>query len=440
MFNAQEKSLARVSCLYDQYRLQMEANTFRTSVTKVTEIFQQLRLIHDAREASGKGAGDSRSVINSLFNDLKSSTISLVMESESIKNKSDQMKQCWNEFLSTREDTDSYYADVVLKASLPYSELNNDLKKLAEEMKVTKPVLSRMSSDEELSPSSEDSSEILQNLESIVLSDSNHITELIELVQPNSYRGSRKLRIEKDEKYFARLLVNGHVVGDTKTEQLDRRSFTVGLSHRFSCLMLQKPTNSCVQLWKATTGFLPDVLICTCYFVIQDADTETSQGRTMLSDGDWLQFASKSSDMKGMIWLATRTVERAATQPSSATRTSNVPMHNHIPARYSTTRLIKQEGLDIYQRRATLSKPRIRPCPDRQSSMEFKHSNGILFSNKMIFEEPLRHVLIQRRQKKPSLGPTHIPITELEVQNSDAFHDMIKNDVDSSDEVRMAYQ
>ena len=58
----------------------------------------------------------------------------------------------------------------------------------------------------------------------------------------------------------------------------------------------------------------------------------------------------------------------------------------------------------------------------------------------MIFEEPLRHVLIQRREKKPSLGPTHIPITELEVQNSDAFHDTIKNDVDSSDEVRMVYQ
>lgn len=442
-FNAQEQSLARVSCLYDQYRMQMDASTVRTSVTKVTEICQQLRSIHDERERHGKAPGDSRPAIISLFNDLKTSTISLVTESESIKYIAQQMKQGWKEFLGTRDNSDSYYADVVLMASMPYVEVNNDLKKLAEEMKSTKPVLSRMISDEELRPSSVETSQMLQNVE-CVLSDTNHIVEVMELIQPSQRRDSGKVRLEKAEKYFARLLINRHVVGDTKTEQLDRLSFSVGLSHRFNCLMLQKPTETCIQIWKASIGFLPDALVCTCFFSIQyssefsnSSDEGASQGTIRLSDGDWLQFSSEDSGVKGKIWLATRVDERVVTRPTLAIRTSKLPMHDLLPVHHSTRLIMQGMGsFDPSQRLGTSYKPRIRPCTDRQSTMEFRHaSNGILFSNKRVFEEPLRHVLIQRRQRNPSLGPSLIPITELEVQSTDAFHDMVKSDVDTNDEV-----
>ena len=143
-----------------------------------------------------------------------------------------------------------------------------------------------------------------------------------------------------------------------------------------------------------------------------------------------------------MIWLATSAFERAVPRPGSAIRTSNIPVHTPIPMRHSK-RLIRQEslrGFDPCVHMVAPPKPRLRLCLDRQSAMEFKHSNGILFSNKIIFEEPLRHVLIQRRKTNPSLGGlSHIPITELEVQSSDAFHDMIKDDFDLNNEVRMIF-
>ena len=279
-FSAQEKALARVSCLYDQYRAQIEANSFHYSVTRVTEICRRLQSIESKRNTEVKTSSDSRLMINPLFNDLKSSAASLVTESQSIKSMMMQIKLGWNEFLATIEnDPHSHHADVELKTSTLSSRANlsNGVKELGDELKSTRPVLSRIQN--ELPRSSVNSLQFLQEVET-TLSDLTHIFEVIELISCPSTQATEGVKSgrRRIERYFIRLLINGHVVGDTKIEQVDWTSFSVKLSHRFNCKMSQKPTRTCVQIRKSSIGFLPDEVVCSIAFLPIKEDQLGSPG------------------------------------------------------------------------------------------------------------------------------------------------------------------
>ena len=425
-FTAQEKALARVSCLHDQYRVQIEANAFHYSVIRVTEICRRLQSIDSKRNTEVKTSSDSRLMINPLFNDLKSSAASLVTRSESIKSMMMQIKLGWNEFLATKENDPLFrHADVELKTSTlsSYAKLSNDVKELGDEIKSTKPVLSRIQN--ELPRSSVSSFQFLQEVES-ALSDLTHIFEVIELVScplTQATEGVKSGR-RRMERYFARLLVNGHVVGDTKIEQVDWISFSVKLSHRFNCKMSQKPTRTCVQIWKSSIGFLPDEVVCSIAFMPMQED-QLSSPRPATEE--WLQFSSNRSDVKGAIRLEARFVERTVKCLSLGTHMAKMPSQ--------PTKLIRPliGDFETYTQKTTSVKLSNYRCPDRQSMMEFKHSNGNLFTNKIFFEEPLRHELIKKRQRDPTFIPSPIPITELEVQNTDVYHDKIKTDGDSDE-------
>ena len=424
-FSAQEKALARVSCLHDQYRVQIEANAFHYSVTRVTEICRRLQSIDSMRNIEVKSSSDSRLMINPLFNDLKSSAASLVTRSESIKSMMMQIKLGWNEFLATKENDPLFrHADVELKTSTlsSYAKLSNDVKELGDEIKSTKPVLSRIQNELRSSVSS---FQFLQEVES-ALSDLTHIFEVIELIScplTQATEGVKSGR-RRMEKYFARLLVNGHVVGDTKIEQVDWTSFSVKLSHRFNCKMSQKPTRTCVQIWKSSIGFLPDEVVCSIAFMPMQED---QLGSPRPATEEWLQFSSNRSDVKGAIRLEARFVERTVKCLSLGTHMAKMPSQ--------PTKLIRPliGDFETYTQKTTAVKLSNYRCPDRQSMMEFKHSSGNLFTNKILFEEPLRHELIKKRQRDPTFIPSPIPITELEVQNNDVYHDKIKTDGDSDE-------
>jgi hypothetical protein len=424
-FSAQEIALARVSCLHDQYRVQIEANAFHYSVTRVTEICRRLQSIDSKRNIEVKTSSDSRLMINPLFNDLKSSAASLVTRSESIKSMMMQIKQGWNEFLATKENDPLFrHADVELKTSTlsSYAKLSNDVKELGDEIKSTKPVLSRIQNELRSSVSS---FQFLQEVES-ALSDLTHIFEVIELIScplTQATEGVKSGR-RRMEKYFARLLVNGHVVGDTKIEQVDWTSFSVKLSHRFNCKMSQKPTRTCVQIWKSSIGFLPDEVVCSIAFMPMQED---QLGSPRPATEEWLQFSSNRADVKGAIRLEARFVERTVKCLSLGTHMAKMPSQ--------PTKLIRPliGDFETYTQKTTAVKLSNYRCPDRQSMMEFKHSSGNLFTNKILFEEPLRHELIKKRQRDPTFIPSPIPITELEVQNNDVYHDKIKSDGDSDE-------
>ena len=245
----------------------------------------------------------------------------------------------------------------------------------------------------------------------------------------------RRKRITS-ERYFARLLVNGHVVGDTKAEQLQWPSFTIDLNHRFNCKMSQKPSEICIQIWKSSSGFLPDSLISNCFVPLQEEEEEddgTSFDESLIQrevsssrlamEGDWLQFASTSnrSDsfhrrLTGSVWIASMSKVRSVKSSSPAISLA-VPPQRLLPTTLSQSkRLIRPPVVN----NENVQNSRSCVClVDRQAMMEFKvPKSGILFSNQSLMEEPLRHQLIKRRQRNPASVPLPIPITELEVQNS----------------------
>ena len=365
-----------------------------------------------------------------------------------------QIKQGWEELLAARESVGFSSADVELKTdSVASAELSNDAKKLVGEMKSTKRVLNRILRNESYQ-STMNSIQFLDDVESTLsLSNMNHILEVMELVQsdqsqPGWIPKEEKLRRHRitSEKYFARLLVNGSVVGDTKVEKLDWPSFSVKLSHRFNCKMSQKPADTCIQIWKSSIGFVPDTLICTCFVnsiedeatVSDQSNDDSDQVSPRPTVGIWLQFSSNGSDLqrcvKGTVWISSSWKVRKK-RSSPATRMAKIPRQD-LTIFHQSKRLIRPPFGDFETRDVKKTEVKNQFCPDRQSMMAFKlPTTDILFSNKSLLEEPLRHVLIKKRQSNLSV-PSPIPITERDVQNSDIYHDLIRNkDDESSDEV-----
>lgn len=255
--------------------------------------------------------------------------------------------------------------------------------------------------------------------------DLSNTLEVIQSAQPSRIAEGVETKRKKMDRYFARLLVNGHVIGDTKTEAVDLLSFSVKLSHRFNCKMSQKPTSTCVQVWKSAGGFLSNELVCSIGF-LPDESTCTQEDQ-LSSPGpvEWLQFSSKGSDIKGVLKLGAHIVEHTV---KSNPRISN--MSGHL------AQLIRSPSeVKTCNQQPTVYKTPSQHCSsiDRQSMMQFKHTSGILFTNKIVLEEPLRHSLIKKRQKSPTSVISPIPITELEVQNNDAYHELMKNDCPSNE-------
>lgn len=255
--------------------------------------------------------------------------------------------------------------------------------------------------------------------------DLSNTSEAIQSAQPSQIAEGVETKRRKMDRYFARLLVNGHVVGDSKTEAVDLLSFSVKLSHRFSCKMSQKPLSTCVQVWRSASGFLPNELVSSIGF-LPDETTFTQEDQLGSSGPlEWLQFSSKGSDVKGVLGLGAHIVEYTV---KSSPHMAN--MSEHLP------RLIRSPGgIETYNQHAAACINPSQHCSglDRQSMMEFRHNSGILFTNKLVLEEPLRHSLIKKRQKSPNSVLSPIPITELEVQNNDAYHELIKNDCPSNE-------
>ena len=246
----------------------------------------------------------------------------------------------------------------------------------------------------------------------------------IQSAQPSQIAEGVETKRRKVDIYFARLLVNGHVVGDTKTEAVDFLSFSVKLSHRFYCKLSQKPTSTCLQVWRSAVGFLPNEMVCSIGFLPNEsACTQEDQlGSTSPAMETWLQFSSKGSDVKGVLRIGAHIVEHTLrSSVHMANMSGNLPQLIRSPG-----------GIDTIKAASKLSSQHCSGL-DRQSMMQFKHNSGILFTNKLVFEEPLRHSLIKKRQKSPTSVLSPIPITELEVQNNDAFHDLIKNDCPSNE-------
>ncbi|KAL9188592.1 hypothetical protein ACHAXT_006970 [Thalassiosira profunda] len=250
-------------------------------------------------------------------------------------------------------------------------------------------------------------------------------TEIIEVARSNSDEvdgltaKEERMRRRKvgSERYFARLLINGSVVGDTKAGQLDWPSFAVNLGHRFHCKLSQQPTDVCLQIWKkSSAGFLPDTLISACYHSIPASPAD-----------ERLQFSSSGSDPQRR-WKGTLLL-------SSSCKVKMVKSSNAV---------VPQDDGSVFQKRLIRPPSSIENrsqrkaeevsasnfsnhvlCPDRQSKLTFKlKGTAIRFNDKSLVEEPLRHRLIRARNANPASVPFPIPSSELAI--SEKHRDLLR--------------
>ncbi|KAL7549348.1 hypothetical protein ACHAWF_012621 [Thalassiosira exigua] len=434
-FTAEERALCHVWDLYEQYRRHRDSNILHYSVSRLIEIFRRIRLVHATENE------DSKETEVPMLEDLKSTSSKLITESDAKRNLSSRLKRTWKEMLSARESAGFTGVVVELKAS-PCKELEIELKRLVGEVNSTKPVLSQIHGHL-LHESNVTSLQFLEDL-GRTLTNTDDFIEQLELMQPDSPQPGWVPKVEKlrrrrlaSEKYFARLLVNGTVVGDTSAVNLDWPAFSVKLAHRFNCKMSRNPTVSCVQVWKQAAGFLPDTLICTCFNnilgggPIQSAQSndEAKEGVSLAPvSGEWVQFSSLESTLqrrwKGSLLLSS-TCEVNSVQQSNPTM-AKVPRQDFS---HRSKILIRPSLGGFVNNNILVAGSPNGVCSDRQSMMAFKlPGNGTLFSNKLVLEEPLRHTLIKRRRKCPNSFPSPLPITELMIQNNEVYQNVVRDE------------
>ena len=262
---------------------------------------------------------------------------------------------------------------------------------------------------------------------------------------PNQITVNDTLRQQRritSERYYVRLIIDNNVVGDTKAKQLEKSTFVVKLSHKFNCkLTSYKPTSVCLQIWKKSSigfsFFLPDSLISTCFVPVEQQDEEEEDG---LSLNVQFSSSSTSSDESGLQQRLKGTLSVTSScqvhSVQSGPATCKAP-----PQQLPSTSMFRQSLIrppvvnnengstdqNINNKEKTTSNNLYHS--HQSTTMEFKDPNsGIPFSNTSLIEEPLRHVLIKQRQRNPSSVPLSIPITECEVQNSDVYRDLIRNE------------
>ena len=446
---AEEKTFGRLSTLYEEYKKHVDTKSFQRSTTRLIGICKRIRVVYASRNEESKETVKTKleSFMTPLLDDLKSASADLVTESKYLRDATARLKQGWEELLAARERLGFSSCDFELETvTVAGEELSGNSQRLAREISPTKRVLNQISRNK--SYPSIISLKFLDNVES-TLSNMDHV--VIALVpskrpsQPERVPKEEKLRRHRisSEKYFARLLINCAIVGDTKVEKLDWPTFSVKLNHRFICKMFNKPIDTCIQIWKSSIGFMPNTLICACYVstpkdepIIPDQtsdDSSQSQAPTMETR---LQFSSNGSPnshhhMKGIVQIASsckvRIVKR---QDLVVCAAAKIPREDHIPIFHLTKRLVRFSS-DFENYSAKKTRIMNEYCPDRQAMMAFKLPvNGILFSNRTLLEEPLRHILIKKRQKSVEAGqvPSPIPITEQEVRTVSVYPDSESTD------------
>ena len=463
-FNAEEKALSQISDLYGKYQAQIESKPFHYFVTRLIAILRYyMRTIHAERSEEEKICHSVSSALV-LNDDLKTTTRNLVKTLDSVQYLSSRIKEKWGALLSARESAGFACTDAALEnINVPNAELANDVGRLTDEIASIRPKLTAIYNDV-----TNDSLSYLEEVERKI-SDASCLFEVLKLTRSkNSQLGwiprEEKLRRRKisSEKYFARLIVNGHSVGDTHAEQLDWPSFSIRLGHRFRCNLSEQPNDVCIQIWMLSTGFMPAKNISTCYISIPEkvivayhkAKLKSTTPILPVPTVEWYQFSSEKcfGECRGAALIAVRNCVRYENCLIPATRSAKMSRHSFTFVGHS--KKLMRSSLDHrgFVKRQSAEKPNLSNSiqqkmndnssqnahifncfiPILQYGMSFKLlSTSSFFYNKSLLEEPTRHALIKKRQTNANI-PSPIPIDELLVQDSERHHSLIRNDAETT--------
>lgn len=362
-------------------------------------------------EKDGIGNGDTI-----LAEEILLKAEKLVVELSFAQGIYSRVKKLWNDLLHAREKAGFVCTEVELRT---LSDTDDNLEQTVQRLLAMIPSLRSLVAEQI------DAQHILEKIETMLRGNLEYVRHRLKFsVTKNSTQLSwlpkgEKLRRKRisSETFFARLLINGLAVGDTRKVKVHWPSYSVRLSHRFHCKLSEQPDNTCIQIFMAPVGFFPAHLVSSIFVSIPHVNEARGikEKTTSVPSSDWYEFANQDS-FKGIALVSTS-----------------------IEASPSTQSMIRVPRLNTaYAMRSKPTRPkdikRDTSAFDRQLMMAFKCGNRTLTPSSLI--EPPRHILLKKRRSNTNI-PSPVPITNHFVNNKDErdYSPFLKQDNEHVQEV-----
>eukprot|EP00956_Cyclotella_meneghiniana_P045729 scaffold381821_cov79-Cyclotella_meneghiniana.AAC.4 len=348
-----------------------------------------------------------------LLADILSTAEKLVVDVGFTQGIYSRIKKLWNDLLQEREKAGFVCSQ--------HCELTSDKDDRLEH--VVQSLLAIIPSLNSLIPGQNDAQILLEKLEKLLRGDLEYIIHRLRLTKAKN--STQMPWLPKDEKlswkrissetFFARLLIDGVAVADTRKVKVQWPSYSVRLSHRFHCKLSEQPDNVCIQIFMAAAGFLPAHLVSS-FFINTPYVSEVrgiKEKTTSVPSSDWYEFANPNQDSFKGIALVSISIEASPSTRSII----RVPRLNIVRSNPTRHRDIKRDSSVV----------------NRQLMMAFKCGYKTLSMSSLI--EPPRHILLKKRRSNPNI-PSPVPITNNFVNAMDNdYSSFLKQDNEHVQEV-----
>lgn len=423
LFTDEERAATQIKAVYELYRERIEARTLQYLLKRLLGSYQYAN-------------GNSNNLSQDIILDLVSTAEKLVEECNCVRAMYERIKKLWTLLTQSREQAGFVGTDIELETDKSTDdEFESNVKKLVE----TIPSLSSMLSDHMIQehPTAKQTLETMMVIltgddldpfkHKFTLAKSDQLRQLHCWIPKEEKRRRRRISTER---YFARLVIDGHPVGDTRRVKIDLISRTIKLCHRFNCRLFSEQTNTCcLEVFRAPTGFLPAQMVCRVFVRIPNLNTKRILDERISSvpSCDWYEFASQT-EIKGAILVSIGIESIPAIQSSILVR---VPRKVHSSQLFSTKKTLLRDSHTETSKSKSDGEGHINV---RQLMMAFKCDNKTLMSNS--FLEPPRHILLRKRQINPDI-PSPIPCSSFEIMgpSDDVYSSFLRQDSEDIQEV-----
>ena len=388
LFSAEEYAVSNLIREYDMYRDRMETYSLHNSIKDLLKF-----------SLNRKVDGASTDV-----RDFLDAAEKLVEETVCIKDMYSRVQKYWEDVLRARENAEFVCTDVDIEI-MPVAiggEFDADVKKLLDAISS----LHSMTFDPQSNISI---AKTLDAVEMILQNNLDYYKNKLNLIKTGnvahnkSYPKEEKLRRKSisSERYFARLLIDNHTVGDTRRARIDWPSFSISTSHCFRCNLSEYPGKLCIQVFFASAGFLPARLVSSIFVTIPHINRGSIPAASV-PNPELYAFSSQNG-LKGCMLVST-------SAQVITTRSSDIVK---VPRQIAPSNLMKLKSLQELQ--SEMQMPRLETdglTPNRQFMMAFQCNNQTLLSTSL--KEPPRNILLKKRQNNPKNVPSPIPYSTLE--------------------------
>eukprot|EP00804_Cyclotella_cryptica_P009333 CCRYP_008997-RA/>CCRYP_008997-RA protein AED:0.07 eAED:-0.02 QI:0/0.66/0.25/1/1/1/4/0/1354 len=407
-FIDEELIAGQIIGIYDCYRRHVESPSLHLLVKKLLELDQYIE----------PETEDIR-LFQVTIHDLKFKAEKLLEELNCMKDLYFRLKNLWGALVKARETSGFVCTDIELKAeSASNTEFDDDIQRLNDVIpSLRQTICSNKSYCQE---NDHTVNEALEALETMLHDNLEQCRCPLNLTTGKNVAGvgwipkDEKARRRKItcERYFARLLIDDHPVGDTKKIKMEFPFVSVHLSHLFHCKLSRPPDKACIQLFMSPSGFLPARQFCSIFVSIPPKHITASGKQVNIMD--WFEFATEYG-LKGAVYISAG-LRRTTTKSSLMVMTPHEVISTVASSKKTMIRQLqkaanqKHVDVDGYN-------------PNSQLRMAFKLGSSTLLSS--LFEEPPRHILIRKRQTNPNIVS---PVPNMTSQNANEFNLLVKSD------------